>query len=264
MQASQALNSGALFPVSWGGGVQHNGYYQVPKDVIFFIFSFCLAELPMLASLSKQWKGVTREYGEKILRPIAFGKKQYEEYIGTVPEEPPIPLAAVEYVVKDPTGYLLTLIPKTINGHPVTMNYIEILVAHPLKGNPTGFYFLYDPIRKEYGNIPNETSHWVLSKIKLVGCGQNEETQEDLAKEEKLAWPELLDTIVSVFMQSISKETFVFSNSTYTLLKQMIEGSLISVGNYSASGLFVGKLHYCNTDIGVAGARKSNDLSHKA
>jgi len=263
MQTSQATNSGAPFPISWGGTVQQNGYHLVPKDVIFIILSLCFpADLPNLARLCKRWKEITREYGEKILRPIAFGKQQYEEYIGTVPEEPPIPLAAVEYIVKDPTGYLLTLIPVTINGQPVTMNYIEVLVMNPLKGNPTKFRFVYEPIREAYGDIPNETSHWVLMNINVVGKAKNEGTQEALVKQEN--WPEFLSTIMSVFMQRISKGEFVLSKGTYTRLKHKIAGYRIIVGAYSASGLHV---HYLNnsdySNVGIAGARKSNGVARR-
>jgi len=260
--------SGAPFPISWGGTLQQNGYYQVPKDVIFLIFSHCLAQLPILASLCQRWKQLTREYGDKYLLPIAFGKKQYEEYIGQVPDEPPIPLAAVEYIVRDPIGYLLTLIPKTINGKPVTMNYIDALAEKPLKGHSTGFNCVEKAVRKEYGNVPNETAYWMLWKISLVGAALDEQTQEALVKQENLRSPELLGAITSIFMQRISKGKFALTEagkSLFTLVKQSINGQRVFIGDYSEAGLDVWatEIHFRNDFVytkGIAGARKSNGV----
>eukprot|EP01136_Pigoraptor_vietnamica_P035836 Opistho-1_new@101600 len=106
------------------------------------------------------------------LPPQAFGKKEWEKYFGDVGVEPPLP-ANIHQILQSPCPiwsgnkvadtHLLTLIPQTVNGRPLTLNYLEELIKNPKGGGNRSKYSYYnEDVRNAIGKRPVERSYWVL------------------------------------------------------------------------------------------------------
>lgn len=84
--------------------------------------------------------------GRSALPAIAFGKVLWEKYIGDVGTEPPLP-SNIHEILQSPCPFfpgknvyethLLMLIPQTVNGKSLTLNYLEGLVKRPKQGSVT-------------------------------------------------------------------------------------------------------------------------------
>ena len=77
------------------------------------------------------------------LPPLAFGKADWEKYFGEVGIEPPLPPNIHDILEsscpfwpakKVKETHLLVLIPQTVNGKALTLDYLEQLIQKPLGG----------------------------------------------------------------------------------------------------------------------------------
>lgn len=204
---------------------------------------------------------------------IAFGKEMWATHLGDIGVEPPLP-PDIKEILSAPCPFfpgkkveethLLTLIPKTVNRNPLTLQTLGELVKKPLKGIPTQYrYFDIG----EYKHLPTESSHWVLMTRDVIP-GSREKSYNDQQKvlkgcieKKQLPYqvPTLLDATTSIFMEFLRSGTFLYSGSpgTYTRCQEKYNKDWqLVVGGFASAGLGVGYDGYDYDVIGVAALRK--------
>src|SRR5205823_2200245 len=58
--------------------------------------------------------------------------------------------------------HVLVLIPKTVNGTPLTLNTLDSLVKAPKQGTATVYDQFWPPAQRQYGDVGIEKSYWLL------------------------------------------------------------------------------------------------------
>jgi hypothetical protein len=207
------------------------------------------------------------------LPAIAFGKELWAKFLGDVGEEPPLP-EDIDKIMKSPCPFfngkrveethLLTLIPKTVNGKPLTLNSLEELMNHPKKGQATQHRYYWDDIKKEYGSQSPTKSCWVLMTRNVIPESRNKDYDAQtqlLASYSQKAHvpyevPYLLEAVVSIFMEYLKTGQRLYSvdPGTYTRCQERISivDLAIVVGGFDADGLQVDILW----GSGMGGLRK--------
>jgi hypothetical protein len=211
---------------------------------------------------------------------IAFGKEKWAEYIGDVGEEPPLPFD-IDKILKSPCPFfpgkkveethLLTLIPKTVNGKPLTLTSLEELVKHPKKNSATRYLVYWDEIKKAYGNAAPLSSYWVLLTKDVIPTSRNQsyDAQKQLlasySQKTQVLYeiPHLLEVSVSVLMEYLrtGKTLYSYNPPTFTRCQERVsiysKDWLLIVGGFTAgSGLMVRNDFGDNEYGGVGGLRR--------
>ena|SRR5271156_4554010 len=236
-----------------------------PTEIVSKIFSSIPRELARWALVSRSWKEWAYEKSFEIREAEEIcDEKQWKKYIGDPGIQPHLPLTLLKDY--DKNTHLLTFIPVTIDGQPLTMRSIEILVRNPKNGgHATQYRDIWDQIMATYGDTPNPKAHWLLLKKDLFEGTRGEAyvVQEGIVEDHGMEVSELLGTIESVFMRFVSKGECVYKAGegdelwTYTCVKEKIRKLQLVVGGFSAAGLAVRNFDYDSVHVGAAGARKS-------
>ena len=157
-------------------------------------------------------------------KEIAFGKADWEKYFGPVDKEPPLP-PDIDNILQGPCPiwpdkkvkdtHLLTLIPTSVNGHPLTFDYLEELVKHPRGGGHATKYYnhpdLVKNVKQELSGKSPSIARWVLmSKDVLPNSWKKtypdqEKLVEELAAKSKSPYeiPRVLEATASVLMHYV-------------------------------------------------------------
>lgn len=219
---------------------------------------------------------------ETALPTIAFGAAKWATYFGDVGIEPPLP-SNINQILKSPCPFfpgktvgethLLTLIPKTVNGKPLTLNSLNELVQKPKQGNATRYCSYWDEIKKLHGDTPVQASYWVLfTKDVIPGSrSKNYDTQKqlvaDLSKKANVPYevPFVLESSTSIFMEYVQSGTRLYSGSPWTFTRcqdkrvSAYPNFPLVVGVFSSSGLIVDYRDNGDSEHnGVGGSRKLN------
>ena len=246
-------------------GADSIGLFFPTEIVLKILSSIPTRELASWALVSRSWKDWAYKKSFDIREQEEIcDEKQWKQYIGDPGIQPHLPLTLLKDY--DKNTHLLTFIPVTIDVQPLTMRCIEILVSNPKnEGHATKYKHVCDEIMAQYGDRPNPKAHWLLlNKDLFKGTrGQSYDVQKGRVEAQGMEVPELLGTIVSVFMRYVSKGEYVYKAGvghklgTYTNVKEKKGDFQLHVGGFSAYGLVVNR-HDANDPLyGTAGARKS-------
>lgn len=210
--------------------------------------------------------------------PMAFGKELWEKYLGNVGEEPPLP-KDIDNIMKSSCPFfswffsnkrveethMLILIPKTVNGKPLTLNYLGDLVRYPKQGKATQCTYYEKNIAyvddshnmREAKSQSPQRSYWVLMTRDVIPGSRNKsyDDQVRLIKEfgqkAKVSYevPNLLEAVTSILVEHLRTGKQLYSNNpmTYTRChkESHIKGRFV-VGGFAAGGLCVNCGDYYN------------------
>jgi hypothetical protein len=205
------------------------------------------------------------------LPAIAFGKELWAKYLGDVGEEPPLP-PDIDKILKSPCPFfpgkkveethLLTLIPKTVNGKPLTLNFLEELVKHPKQGQATKYRYCWDKVRQEYGETQLQNSYWVLLTKDIIP--ESRDFNLKPLNEKSIAYeiPHLLEVSVSIFMEYLrtGKKLYNDEPGSFSCCQERIGSFPIFVGYFSPGGLRIASHEpgiYLPEFYGVGGLRRN-------
>ena len=211
-----------------------------------------------------------------IKRPsIAFGKAEWEKYFGDVGEEPPLPDNINEILNEQcsywPKGrwygtnkvkntHLLVLIPKTVDGKPLTLNFLGELVQRPRSGGYATKYDYYNgDVKAEFGESGISSSYWILMSKDVIPNSRSK-SFEDQCKLVKLAdrVPKVLEALTAVLMHHVRSGERLYSDSSRTYSRcEEVESSTgyrLAIGGFGSGGLFVSS--YYDDGSGVAVSRE--------
>ena len=201
------------------------------------------------------------------LASIAFGKAQWEKYFGDVGVEPPLP-GNIDQILNSPCPFwpgkivaethVLTLIPKTVNGQPLTLDSLGELIQHPKQGTAMRYSSYEEEVQEECGNMSVENSHWVLMTRDVIPNSRNKsyEDQKKLIAKAGNGYtvPAILDATASILMAYFAKGWQLYPNTpeiTYTLCQEMVWEYQTACGSLTSEGLDLQLgVHYYHLDGG--------------
>ena len=204
------------------------------------------------------------------LPAIAFGAPAWKEYLGDVGVEPPLP-PDIQQILDAPCPiwsgkkvretHLLTLIPQTVNGQPLTFKTLRELVQKPRKGTPTKYHSFS---LGDYTDPPAPASHWALfSRDVIPGSREKSyaEQQQLVQQYPGYVMPTILDATVSIFMAYLKTGTRLYGNQPWTFTRcqeKHAEDRQLIVGGFAPDGLTVSSDDYLVSEdsFGVGALRK--------
>lgn len=170
--------------------------------------------------------------------------------------EPPLPPSTHE-ILSSPCPFwrgkrvqethLLVLIPRTVNGKPLTLKSLGELVQAPKQGNATQYREFYIG---DYIDAPAPASHWVLITRDILEGSRNKGYDDQQARVARHAQrsgipyqvPNILDATISIFMEYVRSGNCLYHDDPWTFTrcqgKYDRHGPLV-VGGCSPAGLFV-------------------------
>jgi hypothetical protein len=200
-----------------------------------------------------------------------FGKAKWERYFGDVGIEPALPDNIVQ-ILKSPCPFwpgkkveethLLTLIPQTVNGKPLTLKSLGKLVEAPKQGHFSQ-YRAFD--LGEYTDPSAPVAHWALLTRDVIPGSRNKPYADQQAlvashaQKTRVPYqvPTILDAAVSIFMEYVHSGVFLYGESPWTFTRcQEKYGAnwQLVVGGFAPAGLsFTAR---ASRDIGVGSLRK--------
>lgn len=220
------------------------------------------------------------------IQDYAFGKEQWEKYFGEPPppldpgiqfpprqylfeEEPPLPPDIEQFLQRlcpfwpDKKIYqthLLTLIPKTVNGNPLTLKLLEKLVKHPTQGQASQYYDCGNWFKMTLGAHGYDSvkdSYWALLTKELISDNSNEYAQKERLKEcnrtAEVTYevPRLLDTAISIFLEYVRTGKRLYARPRVTRCQESVMEGPTYVGDFTEDGLTITGLP-CGATIGLA------------
>ena len=214
----------------------------------------------------------------KQLPPIAFGKADWEKYFGTVGEEPPLP-PDIDKILQGPCPiwpgkrvqdtHLLTLIPPSVNGKPLTLDSLSELVERPQGGGLASNYKYYnDTVKKEFGNRSSTKAMWALMTKDVIRNSRNISyaVQKDLVQGLSVRTglpyklPKALDAAVSILTHHVKRGERLYTDSpwTYTRCQESVNRKRwpVAIGGFAAGGFVVSHHVIDNVFNGVGALRK--------
>jgi len=149
---------------------------------------------------------------------ISFGTSSWKQYFGDVGVEPPLPHNIHEILespcpffvgkkVKD--THLLTLVPQTVEGKALTLDYLSKLIQNPKSGYKTRYSYYSHYVKWELGSSHAPLSHWVLMTKDVIlesrnkTYNQQKELVATTAKKANVSYrlPTALEAVTSILME---------------------------------------------------------------
>ncbi len=224
---------------------------------------------------------------------IACGKALWADHFGDVGPEPQLPVN-IEEILKSQCPFfrpedilggttvgethMLVLIPKTVDGHPLTINYLAKLMQTPKEGRPTccpkaqdGIIKKeskdWDRVIKKIGDQPVAHSYWVLMTSDAIfkSQGKSDEVIRTtlLPPRGPYQLPTALEAITCLVMERLRSGDWLyppFPQKSWMRCKEKIHNEQVVVGEFSPDG--IGLASYssaeiaCSYSIGVGAVRK--------
>ena len=198
-----------------------------------------------------------------------FGKKEWETYFGTVGKVPPLPKGILKILSgpcpfdgtrKVKETHILALVPKTVNGRPLSLNELERVVKNPKQGHRCQYRYREYAFFAAHGDVKIEESYWVLMKKTVLEGTRNQtfEQQQAILVEHvqrlntPYQVPKALEVAVCLFVEYVKSGTRLLSDTpgTYTRCVEFVDNEPVIVGCFAAGGLDVS---YSGSDYHVVG-----------
>ncbi|WP_194848191.1 putative nucleotidyltransferase substrate binding domain-containing protein [Candidatus Neptunochlamydia vexilliferae] len=206
----------------------------------------------------------------------AFGPKKWKKYFGDVGKVPPLPPNIEEILnsscpiwrkKKVRETHLLTLVPKTINGLPLTLNTLQRLISRPKGGGYKAKYNYYnDILKKELGNQELFYPYWVLMSRDIIPKSQTKTYTVLKAMVKNLSQksgslydiPKTIEALVVILTEHIASGERLYSNNPWTCTRcqEEIGEWNASVGNFSDKGIDLSRQKWLEVRYGTGVIRR--------
>jgi len=211
------------------------------------------------------------------LPACAFGKAKWEQYLGDIEQEPPLP-PDIQTILASPCPFFpgktvqethsLVLIPQTVSGRPLTLNSLGELVKKARQGSKTQYdsEYCWEKIFDVLGETPAQASYWILmTKDVLAGSrsksyADQQKLVESYRQKTKVPYevPHILEATVSIFLEYVQKNVHLYPRSslTYTRCQEAVDSTPVAVGGFAPAGLGVLNADVDYEGIGVGAVRQ--------
>ena len=106
------------------------------------------------------------------------------------------------------------LIPQTVNGKALTLDYLEQLIQKPLGGGHATKYGYYRRLKKEHGGKPAGQSHWVLMTTDVIPTSRGKpyaQQQQLVRKYAHYQVPQTLEAATCILMEHVKEGKRLYS-----------------------------------------------------
>lgn len=219
------------------------------------IVTACTPLVPDLADLVGQY-----------LKKSLFDEKWWKKHFGDVGAVPPLP-ENIDDILQSPCPiwegkkisdtHILALIPKTINGHPLTLKKLIELFKHPIGGNASDKFFSPDlpSVQHYHEKTPAPDAHWVLMTKKPfpgsqeIPFAQKEALVQSFSERAGIHYeiPSLIDATTCTLLNYNEKGTWFYDTPTFQdiVCQESIPGIL--GGKFLQLGLHSINPGFCHT-----------------
>lgn len=235
----------------WGKETSIDFISPLPDEMLINIFSFLDAiELGKCSLVKKRWKILAEDQSLwKTPYPApstAFGREMWVKYFGDVGKEPPLTREIYKILEsrcpitqgkKVKETHSLLLIPKAVNGIPLTLRYLEKLVNSPKEGNPTGYHlisveFLSDE-NEEALSIDN--NRWILMTNTIIPKSRNKSYDDQMNLLNNFIFdyrvPKVLEVAICILTKYVSSEKCLFHH-VFTRCQEKFSDAQAVVGAF--------------------------------
>lgn len=196
----------------------------LPQDVMELIFArLSPLDLSSCSQVCRDFRVLSRtETDRREAQVETFGKKEWAAHFGDVGSTPALPANILE-ILESPCPFwpnkikethMLVLIPKTVNGKPLTLKSLAELVKAPKEGPASCFSRC--SLGFESQELYREAvvqSHWVLMTRDVVpdSRGAHPTLQKNLVEvHEGYAVPKVLEAAACIFMNHVRSGEYLF------------------------------------------------------
>jgi len=256
-------------------------------EILNGFFSFLDGETLASCNLvCKQWHDLTDHeplndplWNKAIAREInqcasfVFGKEEWTKYFGDIGNALNYPRDICKILKSNCSFFkgqtvgkthMFVLVPETVNGESLTLNFFGELVKKPKEGTKTGYdgNRCWQKIFEKHGEITIKKAHWILITNDVIPGSRNKTytaQKEMMNKHAHYNVPNALDAVLTVFMKCVGSGEFLLGEAplTYTRCQENVNGYQVVVGGFGPSGLFVNTfILYDNDNIAVLACRR--------
>lgn len=205
-----------------------------------------------------------------ILEKVIIGPEQWKACLGDPGVIPPLPRHIYQMLFgpcpfwggkRIHETHRLVLIPKTLDGLPVTLNLLEKLMKNPKQGLATKCDQTSPTVFMEHGNKPSASSYWILMTTQLIPealHGDLSVLTPILARDGGGFYrvPALLEATACILMEYIIRGTILYPN-IFTLCQEKDRGD---PGYQTCVGFFYKEcinisINHGHSSAGLAGVR---------
>ena len=199
-----------------------------------------------------------------------FGKAAWAQYFGDIGPEPALP-SNIREILQTPCPiwpgkkvyetHLLTLIPETVNGAPLTLRSLGELMQRPQGGGNSTKYEYFN--NGEYKADTSYPSHWALFTRDVLPGSRNKPYTEQQKLVQRLGGgyevPNVVDAAVSIVMEYVRTGVFLYPRDPWTFTRCQDKYNKdwpLVVGGFAPGGLRVRSYLDDLETLGVGGLRK--------
>jgi len=249
---------------------------SIPSEVISFgIFPFLSSweDVGRASGVCKEWRQCAESEKVKRVKEFYFGLKDWKKYYGCDVEKTPLPQNMWK-ILTSPCPYwkgkrvkethILVLIPKTVNGRPLTLNTLQALIQKPQGGGHATKYHCYgDNLKKEFEGQAAPVTYWALiTKDVLPNSRKKNYSKQQALIKRPYTVPGALEMAIAILMHHVKSAEKLYPEKpkTYTRCQEKLSnGGRVVVGLFGPSDLRF-RSHY-NDDgrhdnCGLGGLRK--------
>jgi len=183
---------------------------------------------------------------------MAFGKAQWNKYFGDIGVESPLP-KNIDKILNIPCPYwngkrvkethILVLIPKTINGKPLTLNTLQELIQNPKQGHATKYRSHNEKLNKELGGQSIPKSYWALiTKDVLPNSRRKTYSEQQALIKGPYVVPGALEVATGILVHHVKSGEKLYPEKPYTYTRckeKLSNGNRVVVGAFQPAGLRV-------------------------
>ncbi len=222
-----------------------------------------------ISTSSPQIASIPKLITPPLLLSTAIGENNWE-VLGDVGNIPPLPkdihqilqsnsLLFPYKTVRD--AHLLVLIPKTLNGNPLTVKNFEKLVENPRYPAHFPTKYLFPPDLEGYEDKPVAESYWILMTRHFIGGSFNKNYEEQkalvasCAKQTGLTYelPKLLEAVICILLHYVTTGERLYPDRPATITRCQERG--FTVGGFGSKGLAIQRGDDYGSSHIVAGCR---------
>ena len=216
---------------------------------------------------------------EQTLHTYKLGKAIWEQYYGSVGEEPALPAGIdIEAMMNSACPFwpgnklkethLLVLIPSHVAGRPLTLNYLGELIKSPQgEGHGTQYRGYWSKAREAIGRQSPGRSYWVLMTRGVLPGSRAKRYENQCALVAghanrtglPYAVPGALEAAVAMLLHHVRSGERLYGDNPYmyTRCRERVDNYQLVVGCFSSGGLYVDYSSYDSIrTYGVSALRK--------
>ena len=202
----------------------------LPYDWLVYVFEYLdKTDTASSARVSRSWYEATchPSIQKKLLEQFVFGPKDWKAYFGDVGIAPSVPENILD-ILKAGCPYwkykrirethMLVLIPKSVDGEPLTLNTLKTLIKNPKKGeNATAYSSESTGVLGELGDEEVKESYWALITKDVIPESRYKtyNDQQKLLKDGDIT-PKVLEMAIGILTHYVKNEKSLYTDDTPT------------------------------------------------